>query len=276
MKGRGKREIPEKTRRPTVSSGTIPTCGDPVTRPGIEPGSPWWEASRLIAQPPRPQTTRNSEFIHPVSFEWSTAPGGKPFDISSVTISLGKIMKVEQHACKTHGINNSNVSSSLCRSNLIHSSGALQVASWEQLKVLAHLQCISFVVKPHFKANFSVQCEEIIHRRFVESHHTSYRCFRISRVGMKGWEKRDISEKARRLAASSAMIPTCENPGVGWPEIEPGSPWWEASRLTAQPQIMTLNAGSFLHDIFSREPLRSREIYWQSSRPSVIKSASLH
>ncbi|KAJ8867373.1 hypothetical protein PR048_031174 [Dryococelus australis] len=50
--GGEKREIPEKTRRPTASSGTIPTCGNPVTRPGIEPGSPWWEASVLIAQPP--------------------------------------------------------------------------------------------------------------------------------------------------------------------------------------------------------------------------------
>ncbi|KAJ8872224.1 hypothetical protein PR048_025826 [Dryococelus australis] len=40
MKGRRKREIPEKTRRPMASSGTIPN-----PRPGIEPGSPWWEAS---------------------------------------------------------------------------------------------------------------------------------------------------------------------------------------------------------------------------------------
>ncbi|KAJ8880740.1 hypothetical protein PR048_017210 [Dryococelus australis] len=49
------REIPEKTRRPTASSGTIPTCENPVTRSGIEPGSPWWETSVLIAQPPWPQ-----------------------------------------------------------------------------------------------------------------------------------------------------------------------------------------------------------------------------
>ncbi|KAJ8888265.1 hypothetical protein PR048_007752 [Dryococelus australis] len=48
MKGRGKREIPEKTCRPTSSSGTIPTCKNP----GIEPGSPWWEASKLTTQPP--------------------------------------------------------------------------------------------------------------------------------------------------------------------------------------------------------------------------------
>ncbi|KAJ8867390.1 hypothetical protein PR048_031191 [Dryococelus australis] len=52
--GPGKREILEKTRRPTASSGTIPTCESPVTRPGIEPGSPWWEASVLIAHPPWP------------------------------------------------------------------------------------------------------------------------------------------------------------------------------------------------------------------------------
>ncbi|KAJ8890901.1 hypothetical protein PR048_010410 [Dryococelus australis] len=53
MKGRGKREIPEKTRRPTASFGTIPTCEIPVTRPGIKPSSPWWEASVLTALPPR-------------------------------------------------------------------------------------------------------------------------------------------------------------------------------------------------------------------------------
>ncbi|KAJ8878794.1 hypothetical protein PR048_019380 [Dryococelus australis] len=37
MRGRGKREIPEKTRRPATSSGTIPSCEYPVARPGIEP-----------------------------------------------------------------------------------------------------------------------------------------------------------------------------------------------------------------------------------------------
>ncbi|KAJ8869197.1 hypothetical protein PR048_030769 [Dryococelus australis] len=46
--GQGKWKIPEKTRPPSSSSNTIPTCENPgVTRPGIEPGSSWWEASRL-------------------------------------------------------------------------------------------------------------------------------------------------------------------------------------------------------------------------------------
>ncbi|KAJ8874935.1 hypothetical protein PR048_022825 [Dryococelus australis] len=42
----GKLEIPEKTRRLTASSATITTCENlGVTPPGIETGSPWWEAS---------------------------------------------------------------------------------------------------------------------------------------------------------------------------------------------------------------------------------------
>ncbi|KAJ8897496.1 hypothetical protein PR048_002843 [Dryococelus australis] len=50
----GKQEIPEKTLRPAASYDTISTCANPgVIRPGIEPGSPWWEASRLTAQAPR-------------------------------------------------------------------------------------------------------------------------------------------------------------------------------------------------------------------------------
>ncbi|KAJ8895214.1 hypothetical protein PR048_000539 [Dryococelus australis] len=42
-----------KTRRPVASSSTIPTFKNPgVARPGIEPCSPWREASRLTTQAP--------------------------------------------------------------------------------------------------------------------------------------------------------------------------------------------------------------------------------
>ncbi|KAJ8877768.1 hypothetical protein PR048_022223 [Dryococelus australis] len=45
--------ISEKTRRP-ASSCTIPTCENPeATPPGIDPGSPRWEASSLTTPPPR-------------------------------------------------------------------------------------------------------------------------------------------------------------------------------------------------------------------------------
>ncbi|KAJ8893642.1 hypothetical protein PR048_006242 [Dryococelus australis] len=49
MKGLGKREIPEETRRPAASSSTIPTCEN-----SDEPGSAWWEVSSLTAWPPWP------------------------------------------------------------------------------------------------------------------------------------------------------------------------------------------------------------------------------
>ncbi|KAJ8894442.1 hypothetical protein PR048_007096 [Dryococelus australis] len=51
MKGQEKLEIPERTRRPTQSSSTIPTYENPVTRPRIEPGSNRWEESRLTTLP---------------------------------------------------------------------------------------------------------------------------------------------------------------------------------------------------------------------------------
>ncbi|KAJ8879278.1 hypothetical protein PR048_019885 [Dryococelus australis] len=41
LRGRGKREISEKIRRPTASSDTIPTCENLVMSPGFDPGSPW-------------------------------------------------------------------------------------------------------------------------------------------------------------------------------------------------------------------------------------------
>ncbi|KAJ8866083.1 hypothetical protein PR048_033607 [Dryococelus australis] len=55
--GGGDRKIPEKT---TSTSGIVRPHDTHARqsgswpRPGIEPGSPWWEASRLTAQPPRP------------------------------------------------------------------------------------------------------------------------------------------------------------------------------------------------------------------------------
>ncbi|KAJ8869214.1 hypothetical protein PR048_030786 [Dryococelus australis] len=53
-KGRGNGITPEKTHRPGASSDTSPACEGPgLTRPGIEPGSPYWEASRLTTQPPK-------------------------------------------------------------------------------------------------------------------------------------------------------------------------------------------------------------------------------
>ncbi|KAJ8874639.1 hypothetical protein PR048_025505 [Dryococelus australis] len=46
MQRRGEREIPEKTRRPAPSSGTIPTCeSSGANPPGILSGSLWWDTN---------------------------------------------------------------------------------------------------------------------------------------------------------------------------------------------------------------------------------------
>ncbi|KAJ8895461.1 hypothetical protein PR048_000794 [Dryococelus australis] len=52
-------ETGDPREKPEVLSGTIPTCKNSgVTRPGIEPDSPWPEASRLTAHPPQPSTLK--------------------------------------------------------------------------------------------------------------------------------------------------------------------------------------------------------------------------
>ncbi|KAJ8877551.1 hypothetical protein PR048_022006 [Dryococelus australis] len=50
-----KREIPEKTRRPAASSGTIPACENPgATPPRIESGSPQYKTTSVTTTSPRP------------------------------------------------------------------------------------------------------------------------------------------------------------------------------------------------------------------------------
>ncbi|KAJ8888299.1 hypothetical protein PR048_007786 [Dryococelus australis] len=63
-------EIPEKTRQPSASSGTIPTCKyTGTTSPGIEPGSSWWEASSITTTPPWPHLlSQNKTRISPTLF----------------------------------------------------------------------------------------------------------------------------------------------------------------------------------------------------------------
>ncbi|KAJ8894604.1 hypothetical protein PR048_007268, partial [Dryococelus australis] len=61
MKWWGKREVPEKTRQPAASPGTIPTYENPgAAPPGIEPGLPWWVETAVTTTPLRtPNTIRD-------------------------------------------------------------------------------------------------------------------------------------------------------------------------------------------------------------------------
>ncbi|KAJ8886293.1 hypothetical protein PR048_012503 [Dryococelus australis] len=92
MKGRGNWEIPEKAHRPTASSGTIPTCEYPVTRQGTEPGSPWWEVSVLIAQPPRPYGSRALRLVATV---YLMCVAVSSFSLRTYRLKRGKHLKVD-------------------------------------------------------------------------------------------------------------------------------------------------------------------------------------
>ncbi|KAJ8866365.1 hypothetical protein PR048_032208 [Dryococelus australis] len=54
---------------------------------------------------------------------------------------------------------------------------------------------------------------------------------------MLGRSKRQYPEKTHRQAASSSTIPSCEDPGVNPPVIEPVPPWWEASAIATAPPL---------------------------------------
>ncbi|KAJ8873728.1 hypothetical protein PR048_024562 [Dryococelus australis] len=71
----------------------------------------------------------------------------------------------------------------------------------------------------------------------------------------KGGEKRENPEKTRIIAASSATIPTFENPGATPPGTEPGSPW-------ASPYLANLyHTRNTKHDASSYLALPSEAVF---------------
>ncbi|KAJ8898236.1 hypothetical protein PR048_003596 [Dryococelus australis] len=94
----GKRETPVKIRRPTASSSTIPAFENPVTRTGIEPGSPCWEASRLTAQPPLGRYAWNGVFQFreeqgATSIQGRTYARGLPAGFAGLTGRLSELRR---------------------------------------------------------------------------------------------------------------------------------------------------------------------------------------
>ncbi|KAJ8872261.1 hypothetical protein PR048_025863 [Dryococelus australis] len=301
-----------------------------VNRPRIEAGSPWWEASVLTAQPPRPQTHLNMTL------------SGIPLD-STVLCTLESQMFV-------HWLLHKRVASVTPHRAVLHSLlVSLQVCYWlrvvlgvsngllfsckvsfdrhinKVMKPIAMLSlhkaeeytaCIQVDLKQGFqKCSFyreqPIKGSEVllnINANFARLYQFQVDKFgkltlvsedsfvKWSSAGMKGWRKQEIPEKTRRPPASSGTIPTCENPEVarpgiepgpkelqkntvppflakegpeGWemgaprgnrhdshmrksgvtqPGIESGSPRWEASRLTAQPQWPLSDCGVYSID----------------------------
>ncbi|KAJ8891644.1 hypothetical protein PR048_004172 [Dryococelus australis] len=188
-KGGGKREIPEKTRRPVASSGTIPTCDNlEATPPGIEPGTPW-EASSVTTTPSRTLTVlRKRERERRENKNESSL--GKSIMLSSVT-ELGS-------------------------DDLQNNYTKKQTPSQTSLG------------KEFYSSTDAY--EDRLTKKIFNIVNATW-----SSAGIKGRGKREILDKFRRPAASFDTIPTCGKSRVTRPGIEPGSPCWEASRLTAQP-----------------------------------------
>ncbi|KAJ8872214.1 hypothetical protein PR048_025816 [Dryococelus australis] len=214
MEGWGKREIQEKTRRPTASSGTMPTCENPgETLPWIEPGSPWWEASSLTAQPPRPLSCTC------ICSSLSGISGVK----RSRRLNMGVLRPGEGEArirtqnlprLKTGGAPTSCATRGrrFPRAKI----GSEPTGSITQFALVSgELRGRCATAAPSGSAGASLKC--------------------------KGGGKREYPEKIHQQAASSSTIPTCENPGVNPLGIKPGSPWWEASALATAPPLPPFN-----------------------------------
>ncbi|KAJ8872330.1 hypothetical protein PR048_025934 [Dryococelus australis] len=250
LKRRGKREIPENTLRPTASSGTIPTCENSVTRPGIEPGlRPPLELSPSlgllfltcvhVGQPnaldsgfihidPTPGEINVRTFLFPLRrprigcfFEWGTA-----------ITTTAHFSPVESAAENALYLQQDTPALLHCITSLLHTH--LDSLPWTMKKISA---ARSFPNRSRFFFTRNApQCKVSASEDIWAALNTE-----VSRAdevwnsaGMKGRGKREISDKTRRPTASSGTISTCENP-VTRPGIEPGSPWWKASGLTAPP-----------------------------------------
>ncbi|KAJ8895472.1 hypothetical protein PR048_000805, partial [Dryococelus australis] len=178
------REIPEKTRRPAVPFGTIPTRENPrATLPRIEPGSPWRIASSLNTTSPRP-----------------------PDDLDLIMQRSEKLGKLNTILVYTRKIAQSKYRNRIRLARASHK----QYSDTYKTQYDRAKRCR--------ERKINIKASERVNER------------RNARAG-----ERKIPEKTCRPAASSSTIPTCENPGVTQQGIEPGSPWWMASRLTARP-----------------------------------------
>ncbi|KAJ8865954.1 hypothetical protein PR048_033478 [Dryococelus australis] len=80
-------------------------------------------------------------------------------------------------------------------------------------------------------------------------------------------------KKTGQPVASSSTVPTCRNPGVTRSKNEPGSPWWEVSRLTAQPPLPISFCGRTVRDTKPADATGLRGRYLPPPRPSTHTGA---
>ncbi|KAJ8897245.1 hypothetical protein PR048_002591 [Dryococelus australis] len=248
-----KREILEKTLRPAASSGTITMRENPgATPPGIEPGSPWWDASSLTITPPRLLTV-NRALLNSI-FEQFHCPY-RQYIFTLIDIRLVKLVTeginwapvhnvflvvvtpLESRRATSCGYNSSHpVWHALyeCLQDIHGDSSPFLLQTFHELSngfwprlTIPH-PAIQFVPKMFYRVEVGALGGPVQSANIVVGAplHMNMEQRRNEGAGK--------TEDPRENPPTNGMNPTCEN-SVTRPGIEHGSPWWEASRLSAQP-----------------------------------------
>ncbi|KAJ8875212.1 hypothetical protein PR048_023107 [Dryococelus australis] len=278
MKCREKREISEKTRRPAASSGTISTCENPeATPPRVENFSALVGGDQLLDDTQRGmgggpsgsdelcapliicckaasllashhgdpdfrmcESCRTTPLVGGFS-RGSPVPPALSFRhcsiLNSITLIGSQDLDVKASAnLFPHSIKDVRLDA-WPRPNPAVSLATMQRTAAGTQLVVAHDHDILDAHRRNQQPQRSRQGTERTAPPTTSRLPDSTRVW--SSAGMRGWGKRKIPEKTSLLVASSGTIPTCEKPRVSRPGIEPGSPWWESSRLTTQlPRLL--------------------------------------
>ncbi|KAJ8874502.1 hypothetical protein PR048_025362 [Dryococelus australis] len=188
---RGKREIPRE--RPADQRKSFPHCENPVARPGVEPGSPWWEAS-----------------IHAARREHCTSV---QILARSGDVVLGVCDKVALTA-KGYSRNRServHLDPRCRRLRLLDVSAAVVPGTYLSWLFLEGRPLTDVLTASRWP----------LAPRRASRCHTSAQCLESRHISCVGF---------LIFTASSSKIPACENP-VTRPGIEPSSPWWGVNRV---------------------------------------------
>ncbi|KAJ8883325.1 hypothetical protein PR048_015168 [Dryococelus australis] len=219
-----------------------------VTRPGIAPRSPWWEASGLTAQPPVEDVGHRPIQMHECAIkliavaEHTTPPS--PFVLDVPTLMLSH---------STHG----EITWQRVRLVLWPGNSPPTTGEPGSIPVRSHARFLARVEAGRtllggfsggavVSSSFAIP--SLLRLRLVSSPPT------LS-AGIKRRRETEILEKTRPPAASCGTSPTCENPGATPPRIEPGSPSLLATSIEVDVQRdlreeergMLISAHRFVH-----------------------------
>ncbi|KAJ8881490.1 hypothetical protein PR048_017971 [Dryococelus australis] len=258
MKGPGKREILKKTHRPTASSSTIPTCENPVvTRSGIEPGSPWWEASRLTAQPPRPLVRNFAQLRKMLSTESITMDYKACYIRKNIPLDYGQPGRLAR--------------SPPIKANRVQSPvGSPDFRKWKSCRTMPLVggfprgspvsPAPSFRRRSIFTSITLIGSEDLAVKSRPNLFPRKHACV----AGKTG----DLREKPADQRNCPARFPLTENPGATPSGIEPGSPRREASNLTSAASVFPV---SMIEDMLHIKGIYGRNCTQQGTTGRFLK-----